>query len=161
MKRTPIQLAEAPLEVRKKYAVWRTDYYICTGIAYAKTMGKSVEDFAAFVGSIHSIGRSRDEGVTPVVQLLHFVMGNYEGGCLEVVSESQNDVTMRCNRPYRTFFRDGPVLGVSLEEFETYLWKHVAIMLKSIGFTFGYRIEGDIIELRLSLEDGGTPGSQP
>jgi hypothetical protein len=147
---TGIQLTEAPLEARKNYAVWRTDYYICTGIAYAKSVGKTAEDFASFVGSKHSMGGSDEQEFAPVVQLLHFVIGNYQDGHLEVVTHSEGTVTMRCNRPYRAYFRDGPVLGVTLDEFEAYLWQHVTIMLERVGFAFAYGIEGEGISLHLS-----------
>ena len=36
------------------WSVWRTDYYICTGIAYAKSLGKTPEDFGVFVGNEHA-----------------------------------------------------------------------------------------------------------
>ena len=146
-----IQLTDAPIERKLNYAVWRTDYYICTGIAYAKSIGKTPDDFAAFVASQHSLGSSRDKGLAPVVRLLHFMIENYNNGRFDVISESDSAVTMRNNRPYAVFFKDGPVLGVTLEEFETFLWKHIAIMADRIGFDFVYHVEGKYLTSILSM----------
>ncbi len=52
-----IKLTDRTVESKLSYATWRIDYYICTGIAYAKSLGMTVDDFAAFVASKHSITR--------------------------------------------------------------------------------------------------------
>jgi hypothetical protein len=43
---TKIQFQETPIEGKHSFTAWRVDYYICTALAYAKSMGHSVEDFA-------------------------------------------------------------------------------------------------------------------
>ena len=98
------------------------------------------------------MGSSREQGLAPVVRLLHFAIENYDNGRCDVISESDSAVTMRINRPYAAFFKDGPVLGVTLEEFETYLWKHMAIMADRIGFDFVYHIEGEYLTATLSMK---------
>jgi hypothetical protein len=52
---------------------------------------------------------------------------------------------MRLNRAYSPYFRNGPVLGVSMEEFERYLYGHVAIMTKQIGIDSKYDIKEDTV----------------
>jgi len=52
---------------------------------------------------------------------------------------------MRWNKVYSSYFRNGPVLGVSIEEFERYLYGHVAIMTKRIRIDFKFDIEQDAI----------------
>ena len=146
-----IQLTPPAIETTASFAVWRTDYYICTGIAYAKSLGKTADDFAAFVGSHHSWESIRGKGLAPPVQLLYFVIKNYEDGKFEILSESDSSVTMRSNRPYASYFTDGPLLGVTVDEFEICLWKHIGIMADRIGLDFVYRIEGDQITSTLSI----------
>jgi hypothetical protein len=148
-----IQLTDAPIERKLNYAVWRTDYYICTGIAHAKSLGRTPEDFAAFVASKHSLGSSREKGLAPIVRLLHFVIENYNNGRFDVISESDSAVTMKNNRPYASLFKNGPVFGVTLEEFETYLWSHIAIMANRIGFDFVYHVEGEYLISTLSIKE--------
>ena len=53
--------------------------------------------------------------VSPV-RLLHFVIKNYKEGKFEILTESDSSVTMKSNRPYKAYFKDGPQLGVTIEE---------------------------------------------
>jgi len=146
----PIQLSQPTAKQIAGFAVWRVDYYICTGIAYAKRLGKTADDFAAFVGETHSWEEMKGKGLEPPVQLLYFVIKNYEAGEFEITSQSEHAIAMRFNRPYAGYFKDGPQLGVSLDEFETCLWKHIAIMARRIGLDFVYNIEGDHITATLA-----------
>jgi len=57
-----IKLDSATCERIANYAVWRTDYYICTGIFYAKSHGETVEDFAIFVTNAHAYSIERMRG---------------------------------------------------------------------------------------------------
>ena len=87
---TKIELEETPLETKHRFATWRVDYYICTGIAYAKSMGQSVEDFAEFVGTHHDLTWTNDQTLSGAVQSGHLVLTHYPGGTYEIVSESDS-----------------------------------------------------------------------
>ena len=137
-----IQLKDPTAEQKQRYAVWRTDYYICTGISYAKSLGQTVDDFAVFVAGKHDLG-SADQGLAPIVRLFHFVFESYPNSQFHIISESDTAVTMKSNRPYTANFNEGPVFGVTLEEFERFLYQHIMIMADKIGFNFAYHIEGD------------------
>ena len=139
------QLTNPPIESKHSYATWRTDYYICTGIAYAKSLGMTVDDFAAFVGSKHSITNPKDTSISDVIKTFHWVMTTYPEGKFELLTESDSSATMRWNRAYSSYFGNEPVLGVSIEEFEGYLYGHVTIMTKRIGIYFKYDIKGDSV----------------
>lgn len=139
------QLINSPIESKHRYATLRTDYYICTGIAYAKSLGMTVDDFAEFVGSKHSITAPNDTTISDVIKAFHWVMTTYPRGKFELLTETDSSATMRWNRAYSAYYRNGPVLGVSIEEFERYLYGHVAIMTKQIGIDFKYDIDEDTI----------------
>jgi hypothetical protein len=145
-----IKLIPQSVNETAKFAVWRADYYICTGICYAKSLGKTVDDFVSFLGESHTWETMRDQGLEPPVQLLYFVIKSYEGGEFEILSESENSVEMKCNRPYARYFDDNAMLGVSLGEFEACLWQHIIILAKRIDLDFSYRIEGDSVLLNIS-----------
>ena len=147
-----IPLTSPTVQTVARYAVWRTDFYICTGIAYAKSLGKTVDDFAAFVGSQHSWEEMRGKGLEPAVQILNFAVGLYGNGKFEILSESDTLVTMRSNRPYAPYFKNGPMLGVSIDEFERCLWGHMVILAARIGLDFKYKIEGEQINSTLSFK---------
>ena len=149
-----IRLTKASIENTASYAVWRTDFYICTGIAYAKSVGKSPDDFMNFVAKTHgeSLKSMKGKGLEPLVSLLHFVITNYPNGTFEVISESDKEVKIKSNRPYSEYFsKKGSMLGVTLYEFERCLWGHIQIMFKSIDIDFEYHIKDDFVEAILSL----------
>jgi len=149
-----IQLKDPFSSIEKKanYNIWRTDYYICTGIAYSKSQGKTVEDFTKFVGTHHSWSGIKGKGLEPAVQILNGLIKLYEDGKFEILSESDTLVTMQSNRPYREYFKNGPMLGVSLDEFESCLWGHIIILADRIGLIFKYNIEGDQIVSSLNIK---------
>jgi hypothetical protein len=139
------QLTDRPIESKLSYATWRTDYYICTGIAYAKSLGMTVNDFAVFVGNKHTITGPKDTSISAVLKTMYMVITTYPKGKLDLLSETSTSATFRNNRPYSYYFRNGPVLGVTIDEFESYLYGHVAIMTKRIGIEFKYDIKGDTV----------------
>lgn len=128
-----IQFKETSLEDIQRFTAWRTDYYICTGIAYAKSMGQSVEDFAEFVGKHHSLGDPNNATLASVAQTGHLVMTSYPGGRYDIISESDSMIVAKSNRPYKVYYKNGPMLGVTLDEFEKYFWGHVAIMASKLN----------------------------
>ena len=117
-----IELEEASLKSKHGYAVWRTDYYICTGIAYAKSIGQTVEEFAEFVGARHSLTGPNDTSISAAIKSANYVMTCYPKGQFQILSESDSIVVTKFNIPYKGFFRNGPVLGVTINEFERYLY---------------------------------------
>jgi hypothetical protein len=140
-----IELTEAPLANKHRYAVWRTDYYICTGIAYAKSMGQTVEEFAEFVAARHALTSPNDTSLIAAIKSANFVWTCYPGGQMQILAESDSIVITKSNRPYKAMFNSGPVLGVTIDEFEKYLFGHVVIMAANIGILCEYKIEDDHI----------------
>ncbi len=134
------------------WSVWRTDYYICTGIAYTKSLGRTPEDFGVFVGNEHA---SSWNGVTgkdfsPVIDGMRFFWSTYKNAHFEILKESDSALIIRSNRPYLAFFKQGPILGVTIEEYDRFFWKHVQVMMDKVGFTFTASIEPDWIDWHFS-----------
>ena len=148
-------LTIASADKTARYAVWRTDFYICTGIAYAKSIGKTTEDFMKFVAETHgpTLNSMKGKGLEPVVNLINFVITNYPNGDCEIVAESEKSVKVKTNRPYVSYFDEGLCLGVTIDEFEKCLWGHLQIMLNSLGIEFDYHIEGDFLEAAITLKE--------
>ena len=137
------QFQETPLEAKHRFTAWRVDYYICTGIAYAKSMGQSVEDFAEFVGKHHNLTYPNDQTLYAAAQTGHYALTSYPGGKYEIISESDSVIVAKSNRPYKVYYKDGPMLSVTIDEFEKYFWGHVAIMASKINIDFKYEIKED------------------
>jgi hypothetical protein len=145
-----IQFQESSLESKHEFTAWRVDWYICTGIAYAKSMGQSVEDFANYVGNHHGLGDPETATLATVAYAGHTVLTSYPEGTLEIISESDSMIVFRSNRPYKEYYRNGPMLGVTLDEFERYFWGHVAIMAGKLNINYDYEIKEDEIISTLS-----------
>lgn len=135
---------------KANWAIWRTDFYICTGIAYAKTLGKTTDDFAQFIGNAHSWDAINDKDLPAAVQILYYLITLYENGKFEILAQSDTLVTMKSNRPYKHYFNDGHMLGVTIDEFESCLWGHIAILAERREIDFIYKINDD--EIISSLE---------
>ena len=150
-----IQLKDRfPTAIEKSnFNIWRTDFYICTGIAYAKSLGRTTDDFATFVGNTHSWELIKGKGLEPAVQILYGLIMLYQNGRFEIISESPAFVTMQFNRPYKVNFSKGYQLGVSLEEFERCLWGHIKILADRIGLNFEYNIVGEQIISSLKINE--------
>lgn len=144
---TKIEFEEIPIKNKHSFTVWRVDYYICTGIAYAKSVGQSVEDFAKFVGKHHDITNRDDETLSGVAKTGHLLITNYPWGKYEIISQSDSVIVAKSNRPYKGYSKNGPMLGVTIDEFEKYLWGHAAIMASKINIDFKYEIsENEVIQ---------------
>jgi hypothetical protein len=133
-------------------AVWRTDYYICTGIAYAKTLGKTTDDFTHFVGNAHSWDGISEKDLPAAVQILYGLIRLYENGKFKILSESDTLVTMLSNRPYKPYFSEKRMLSVTIDEFERCLWGHIAILAERRGLDFKYKIKDDEIISSLKIK---------
>ena len=96
-----IELTKASIENRTNYAVWRADFYICSGIAYSKSVGKSPDDFMNFIAETHvvTLNPMKGKGLEPIVELLHLYITNYPNGTFEIISELENTVKIaeKCN----------------------------------------------------------------
>ncbi len=146
------QLQETTLESKHSFTAWRVDWYICTGIAYAKSMGQTVEDFAEFVGKHHSLGNPNNATLATVAKSGHYVMTSYPGGQYQIISESDSVIVAKSNRPYKIYYRDGPMLGITIDEFEKYFWGHVAIMHSKLNMDFKYEIKEDEVIQTISYK---------
>ena len=147
-----IQFQETPLERKHRFTAWRVDYYICTAIAYAKSMDQSVEDFAEFVGKHHSLANPNNATLAAVAQDAHYVITSYPRGQYQIISESDSVIVAKSNRPYKGYYKNGPMLGVTIDEFEKYFWGHVTIMHSKLNMDFKYEIKEDEVIQTISYK---------
>ncbi len=149
-----IKLEKAEIEQTASYAVWRTDFYICTGLAYAKRVGTTTDNFMDFVIETHgpTLDGMKGQGLEPVIKLINFVVTNYPTGTFEIITETDKHVQAKFNRPYSGYFKNGPMLGVTLDEFEKFLWTHISVALKRIDVDFKYEVKEDHITASFLLE---------
>lgn len=103
-------------------------------------------------GFVAAIGTTSADGLAKIAQLSYFGLTNYPKGQVTVTAESDTAVTMQCNRAYLAYFKKGPVLGVTVDEFERCFGGHFAIMAGRNGFGFTHRVEAEKVTFTISLE---------
>ena len=137
-----------PSDQLLKWSAWRTDFYICTGIAFAKENGFTVQDFAKFGAKTHTYtwNSIRGKGIDPIAQALIRFWKSYQSSDPEILNKSDSSITIRFEKPYKNFFYDGHLLGVSISEFETYLFGHIRLILNNIEMEFDYTIEDKYVD---------------
>ena len=89
-------------------------------IAYAKSMGQTVEEYAGAVADLFAPGWGEpDSGSLTIVRGMHRNFSLFPNAEFEIVEQSEESVTARVNRPWAGYFgEDETWYGVTLEEYE-------------------------------------------
>jgi len=147
-----IELPQRTPEWKLGRAVWHMDLYVCTGIAYAKSLGKTAEDYGKFVGKQFAPTWKglKGQGIAPVIRLVSGHWQIYKNGKCEILSESETSVTVRMNRPYLVYFKDGELIGVTVEEYESFLEQIGLVIVNYLGLEYEKKIEGDWVVVTIS-----------
>ena len=149
-----IELPERTPEWKLNRAVRHMDLFICTGIAYAKSLGKTAEDYGKFVGEkfAPSWEEAKGQGVAPLIRTWSGHWQLYKNGKFEIVSESETSVTTKFNRPYSAYFKDGDLYGVTVNEYETFLEKIGVAIANYLGLKYEQKVEGDNLIVTISKQ---------
>jgi len=147
-----IEIPERTLEWKLNRASWHMDLYICTAIAYAKSLGKTAEDYGKFVGEKFAPGweGAKGQGVAPVIRTFSGHWQIYKNGKFEIVSESETSVIARMNRPYSVYFKDGDLYGVTMNEYEAFLEQVGLAIANYLGLTYEQKVEEDNLIVTIS-----------
>lgn len=147
-----IELPERTLEWKLNRAAQHMDLYICTAIAYAKSLGKTAEDYGKFVGQkfAPSWEGAKGQGVAPLIRTWSGHWQIYKNGEFEIVSESETSVTAKFNRPYSAYFKDGDLYGVTMNDYETFLEQVGIAIANYLGLKYEQEEEGDNLIVTIS-----------
>jgi hypothetical protein len=115
-----IELATYTPEQRWERAGSQITVMGIAGIAYAKSMGKTAEDFAETISDVFAPGWGEPgSGSLGVVRGMHRNYSLWPNCEFELVEQSEESVTARVNRPWAGFFgEDETSYGVTLKEYE-------------------------------------------
>ncbi len=124
----------------------------CIGIAYAKSLGKSVEDFSEFAGKLYAPGweGSKGQGVGALIQGTHrnaLALNSH----IEILSESKQSITARLARSWIKYFgEDRLIYGVSVEEYEVWLKEAHLAIAEYLGLEWKQKVDGDWIVITVT-----------
>ena len=148
-----IELATYTPEQRWERAARHAALGGVSGIAYAKTMGQSVEAYAGSMADLFVPGWGEPgSGSLAVVRGMHRNFSLWPDCEFEIVEQSGTAVTVRTNRPWSVFFgEDETWYGVTVQEYETFFGVFNSRLADHLGLGYEEWTEGDWLYLTFSL----------
>ena len=122
-------------------------------VAHGKSVGQTPAEVGAWIGEFFgaSWGEPGSRTISSFVQGMvrnYHIWPNME---IEILTESDSEVTGRMNVPYAPFFgEDGEAYGVTLQEFQAVLFGTNEGIAHYLGFDMTHEVDGDWIQFRVS-----------
>ncbi len=143
-----IELPQLYLEQKLDRSVKNTTGREVVGIAYAKSMGKTPEDYGKFMGErmAFSWADIKGKGPVPFVQYWYRFLQTDRYSKMEILSVSKTSVKAKMTvygvTHIKAFAAD---LGVTVEEYASYLGKFSEMLADYVGLDYKQKLEGDWI----------------
>ncbi|MDH4273042.1 MAG: hypothetical protein OEW18_13805 [Candidatus Aminicenantes bacterium] len=138
------------LDVQQKWHVARNNLTSLSmaAIAFAKSSGKTPEDFGAFYGKLtastyQSMVKSVKEFAQAPNVLGQIFYSEKEGYRLEILSASESSVEARMSIPAAYPLKYWTDPGVTVEEYLRYWGAHWAVPAEQMGMEYKQKLEGD------------------
>lgn len=149
-----IELATYTPEQRWERAASQFTVSYVSAIAYAKSMGQSVEEYSKTVADLFAPGWGEPgSGTLSIVRGMHRNLSLWPNCEFELVEQSDESVTSRSNRPWATYFGEDEMwYGVSLEEFETSFHVFNASLAEHLGLGYEDWMEDGWWYFKFTLE---------
>ena len=147
------ELPKLTLEQKADRAVMNSVSYMVMGISYAKSMGKSVEDYAIYCAELAEPFYQRLKEGTPidVIRTLYGVQQTDKFFQIEILNSSEISVHARMTLyGIRYIDPDNPFGGVTVDECYRFYNTFVKGFANSLGFTYTYSVDGGWIVFTLS-----------
>ena len=138
------ELVQLTVEQRWQRSSWLLDVFMIAGINQAKSRGNPAKNYAEFLADLYAPGW---EGITQPWGMFRAMHRNSQitpGFEMEILKESENAITFRFNRAYKSRFGDdGLSYGVSIKEYEEMLKVFYGAVATHLGFNYNQRLDGD------------------
>jgi hypothetical protein len=147
-----IQLSRLTPEQGLDRAVRNTVGRDICGIAYAKSTGRTAEDFGEFVGALTPSywADIKGKGPAPFVQYVHRFVQTDRTLRFEILTSSETTVTARHTVYGRSVVEVLASVGVTLGEYARYYGKQFETVAKYLGLEYKQELAGDWIVLTVS-----------
>ncbi len=149
-----IELATYTPEQRWERAGSQVAVALIGGIAYAKSMGKTAEDFGESMADTFVPGWGEPgSGSLGIVRGMHRNYSLWPNCEFELVEQSEESVTARVNRPWAGYFGEDEIwYGVTLEEYEKSFQVFNSRLSEYLGLGYEEWVEDGWLYLKFSLE---------
>jgi hypothetical protein len=148
-----IELATYTPEQRWERAATLQSASWVSGIAYAKSLGKTAEDFAETISDVFAPGWGEPgSGSLEIVRGMHRNHSIWPNCEFELVEQSEESVTARVNRPWAGYFGDDEISeGVTLEEYEKTFQVFNSRLSEYLGLGYEEWVEDGWLYLKFTL----------
>jgi hypothetical protein len=149
-----IELVQLTEEQKLDRAVRNVTCNFLTGIAYAKALGNTPEDFGKFYADLFSFAWDNIKGKGPeaFVQNWYRLLQTDKNSQFKIVNASKNEITAQMSVYGLTTFKALPDLGVTLDEYAIFLATWSGIAANNAGLDYYQKLKGDWIEFKVSVK---------
>ncbi|MCX6029174.1 MAG: hypothetical protein NT169_07700 [Chloroflexi bacterium] len=148
MDKKTIELPRLTLEQKWQTAEENLIYFVVSGIAFAKSMGKSPEDFGTFAGVIAvtpSWGKDEGKGPQALVAGISRNKQQFRDFQLEILSESETMVEAKMKGFGENDVRHWLEPGVTVDDYLRFFDRKWIAIADHLGLEYKQRVEGDWI----------------
>lgn len=148
-----IELASYTPEQRWERAASQFAVSGVAAIAFAKSMGQTVEEYAGTVADLFAPGWGEPgSGSLSIVRGMHRNFSLFPNAEFEIVEQSGESVTARVNRPWAGYFgEDETWYGVTIEEYEKSNQIFLSRLCEYLGLGYEEWTEDGWVYLKFSL----------
>ncbi len=142
-----IELPKLYLEQKLDRAVLNVTSFITGGIAYAKSLGKTPEDYGKFIGEKFAPGWDgiKGKGIAPFIRGMYRNFQSDVNCHWEILSESDKSVKVQMNRFGDAIIKADTETGVTTEEFDRCMGNVMEAITNHLGFDFKQELKEDWI----------------
>ena len=138
-----IQLPQLSIEQKLDRASRNISSREIVAIAYAKSLGKSAEDFGKFIGENTAFlwADIKGKGVVPFVQYWYRFLQTDKNSKMEIVSVSEKAIKAKMTVYGETNLKSYSDLGVTLEEYAGFYGEYAETLADYLGLEYKQKFE--------------------
>jgi hypothetical protein len=142
-KHSQIELPQLSLEQKLERSSRNTSSREIVAIAYAKSLGKTPEDFGKFIGERTAFfwADIKGKGPVPYVQYWYRYLQTDINSKMEIISVSEKTVKAKMTVYGETNLKSYSDLGVTLEEYARFYGKYAETLADYLGLEFMQKFE--------------------
>ncbi len=144
---TTIELSQLSLDLNLDRSVRNTTARDIISIAYAKSMGKTPDDYGKFIGALTAVfwADIKGKGPVPFVQYIHRFLQTDKYSRMEILGVSKTSVKAKMTVYGETHIEAFEDLGATVEEYASYYGKNFEVLADCLGLDYEQTLEGDWI----------------
>lgn len=154
----PIQLELPKLtpEQKQERAVMNSISYMMMGIAYAKQLGKTPEEYANFCAEITAPFYQRMKGQNPLTLLKRIVAVHQADKSFTIVVLDTSNSLVQARIPLyglEYIKRTGNFGGVTIEDCYSFYFSFMESLCDLLGYEYQYNLQGELIDFTIKLKE--------